>query len=140
MVLDLNILHTKGLKLTKHKITIFRLFCVHKHLDAYQINKILRETNNSISIATIYRILSTFEKYKIITRNNFNEEHVVYELVDPSSHHDHLICTRCNKVIEFYSSQIESIQEDIARKNNFKISSHYLNLYGICSICQNKEE
>lgn len=130
-----NIIQNKGLKLTKHKLAILELFETHKHLDAYHISDLLREKGNGASSATIYRVLSSFEANGIVTRHNFNEDQAVYELADPNHHHDHLICTKCNKVIEFFNCQIENLQEQIAKKNNFKILNHHLNLYGICSDC-----
>jgi len=81
--------------------------------------------------------LSDLEKHGIILRHNFNDNQAVFELLDPSHHHDHLICTKCNKVVEFYNCQIEKIQEQIALDNQFEILNHHLNLYGICAECKN---
>jgi len=136
IIMDLDIIQNKGLKLTKHKLAILELFKAHKHLDAHQINAILNKKGNIVSAATIYRVLASFEANGIVVRNNFKEDQAVYELADPNHHHDHLICTKCNKVIEFYNCQIEILQEEIARKNNFEILNHHLNLYGICSECK----
>ncbi|MCC2626120.1 MAG: hypothetical protein K0R14_1993 [Burkholderiales bacterium] len=131
-----DIIQNKGLKLTKHKLAILEAFKLHKHLDAHQINTILNKKGNVVSAATIYRVLASFEANGIIVRHNFKEDQAVYELADPSHHHDHLICTKCNKVIEFYNCQIEILQEEIAKKNKFEIINHHLNLYGICSDCK----
>jgi Fur family transcriptional regulator, ferric uptake regulator len=136
MKLNLDLIANKGIKLTKHKLAILKLFNQHRHLDANGINLILREQGNSVSIATIYRVLSSFEAHNVIVRHTFNDELSVYELANPDEHHDHLICVKCNKVIEFFNCQIEKIQEQIAKKNNFIIVNHHLNLYGICSKCQ----
>ncbi|MCC2644255.1 MAG: hypothetical protein K0R49_192 [Burkholderiales bacterium] len=134
--MNLDIIQNKGLKLTKHKLAILKLFELHKHLDAHKINTLLNEEGNNVSAATIYRVLASFEKNGVVVRHNFNEDQAVYELADPNHHHDHLICTKCNKVIEFYNCQIELLQEEIAKKNSFKIINHHLNLYGICSECK----
>lgn len=136
MKLNLELIANKGIKLTKHKLAIFELFSKQKHLDANEINIMLREQGNSVSLATIYRVLSSFEAHNIIVRHTFNDELAVYELANPNEHHDHLICVKCNKVIEFFNCQIEQIQEQIAKTNDFTIVNHHLNLYGICSKCQ----
>lgn len=125
-----------GVKLTKHKRSILELFELYKHLDANNISQLLRDDNNAVSLATIYRVLSDLEKHGVILRHNFNDNQAVYELLDPSHHHDHLICTKCNKVVEFYNCQIEKIQEQIAHDNKFEILNHHLNLYGICGECK----
>jgi Fur family ferric uptake transcriptional regulator len=124
-----------GIKVTKHKIAILQLFDLHKHLDANQIHSLLSIQGNDISQATIYRVLSTFEEHHIIAKHNFREDQSIYELADPETHHDHLICIRCNHMIEFFDSTIEQIQEQIAAKNKFTIVDHSLTLYGICETC-----
>lgn len=125
-----------GLKLTKHKLAVLDLFKIHKHLDANQIYNLLRNQDNIISLATIYRILSTFEAKSILVKHNFTDEQFTYELLNPNDHHDHLICIKCNRVLEFVDSKIEKLQNQIARDNNFDIISHSLNIYGICINCK----
>lgn len=132
----MNLSKLDGVKLTRHKRSILELFELYKHLDASSINRLLQEDNNSVSLATIYRVLSNLEKHGIILRHNFNDNQAVYELLDPSDHHDHLICNKCNKVVEFYNCQIEKIQTQIAKEHQFEIINHHLNLYGICAQCK----
>ena len=133
--MNLDEIKAKGVKLTKHKIAIWQLFNQYKHLDANQIYELLNQQNINISIATIYRILINFEKYNIIERHYFNNELSTYELKINNNHHDHLICVKCHGVIEFYSHEIEQLQDKIANDNNFRIINHSLNLYGFCKSC-----
>lgn len=135
--MNLDIVKNNGIKMTKHKLAILQLFEVYKHLNANKIHLLLNNSGNNISRATIYRVLSSFEGLGIIVKHNFHEEQAIYELANPNEHHDHLICTNCHKVVEFFDSQIEQIQEQIALKNKFKIIKHNLNLYGICEECSN---
>ncbi|MCX8514471.1 MAG: Fur family transcriptional regulator [Burkholderiales bacterium] len=128
-----------GIKITKHKLEVLNLFNTHKHLDANQIFSILKNQNVNISLATIYRILSLFEIHNIIIRHNFRDEQSTYELFIPNQHHDHLICYNCDKVIEFFNTEIENIQEKIADENKFTITHHTLTLYGICFECEGKK-
>ncbi|MFN8770884.1 MAG: Fur family transcriptional regulator [Neisseriaceae bacterium] len=135
--MDIQILTTKGIKLTKHKLAVLKLLTSNKHLDATQIFNLLQEEGINIGIATIYRILTNFENNGIIQKHHFNQEQSTYELITPNEHHDHLICTKCHRVIEFLNENIEALQNQIAATNNFKIISHSLNIYGICEKCQN---
>lgn len=50
-------------------------------------------------------------------------------------HHDHMICTKCGKIMEFNSPELEELQEKIACKNNFHMLQHKLTLYGLCEDC-----
>lgn len=135
-VMNLQLLQNNGFKITAHKKTILELFTVHKHLDANQIHQMLKEQDISISLATIYRILAIFENQAIITKHKFQADQSTYELNDPTTHHDHLICLKCKHVIEFLDPNIEKLQNQIAQENGFKIINHSLNIYGLCSECQ----
>ena len=134
--MDIQQVREKGVKLTKHKLTILELFNLYKHLDASQIYTILINQGVNISLATIYRILTNFEHNEIIEKHNFNNEQATYELMNPNEHHDHLICIKCHKVVEFVNEKIEELQKEIAHTNEFNIMSHSLNIYGICGDCQ----
>ena len=134
--MNIQSIKNRGIKITKHKIVILKLFELYNHLDASQIHTLLNNQGTNISLATIYRVLSSFELNNIIAKNNFKGDQSTYELVNPEEHHDHLICTKCNKFIEFFNCKIEKIQEKIAEEHNFRIVTHHLNLYGFCSECQ----
>jgi Fur family ferric uptake transcriptional regulator len=58
-----------------------------------------------------------------------------YELT-PKSHHDHLTCINCGKICEFENSAIEQLQEKVAKQFGFQLTSHVLELYGVCADCQ----
>ena len=99
-------------------------------------NQIKKEhADSNIGIATVYRALSFLEEVDLITSITFGTDGKKYES-NSKSHHDHLICTTCGKIVEFMDDDIEKRQDKIAKKNNFKISSHSMQLYGICENCQ----
>lgn len=50
-------------------------------------------------------------------------------------HHDHMICTKCNKIIEFNSPELEALQEEIAKKHDFHMLQHKMVIYGLCEDC-----
>jgi Fur family ferric uptake transcriptional regulator len=57
-----------------------------------------------------------------------------YEIAQ--EHHDHLVCVRCGKIIEFECEMIESAQEQIAATYHFRVLRHRHELYGHCEECQ----
>ncbi|APW66346.1 MULTISPECIES: Fur family transcriptional regulator [Arcobacteraceae] len=132
------IVKQKGLKYTEQReIVLNILIHAEDHLTAEEVyNEIKSQDNNSnIGIATVYRALSFLEEVDLITSINFGTDGKKYES-NAKSHHDHLICTECGKIIEFLDDEIEKRQERIAKKNKFKITSHSMQLYGVCSDCQ----
>ena len=132
------IVKQKGLKYTeKREIVLSILLHAKEHLTAEEVyNEIKKEHKESnIGIATVYRALSFLEEVDLITSITFGTDGKKYES-NSKSHHDHLICTECGKIIEFIDDEIEKRQDKIAKKNKFKITSHSMQLYGTCEVCQ----
>ncbi|PIF04572.1 MAG: transcriptional repressor [Arcobacter sp.] len=113
------------------------LFNSETHLSADALLKeVKKEYSVTMGIATVYRILNLLEELHIVKGILINgNESKVYEL-DLVSHHDHMVCTKCNKIVEFYDEELERLQENVARENGFTLQSHNMLLYGICKECQ----
>lgn len=132
------IVKQKGLKYTEQReIVLSILLQVDDHLTAEEIyNRIKSEyPDTNVGIATVYRALSFLEEVELIASINFGTDGKKYES-NAKSHHDHLICTECGKIVEFVDEEIEKRQEKIAIANKFKISDHSMQLYGLCESCQ----
>ncbi|PHR72790.1 MAG: transcriptional repressor [Arcobacter sp.] len=135
------IVKQKGLKYTEQREIVLRvLMSVEEHLTAEDVYNHIKSTykDSNIGIATVYRALSFLEDVKLITSIAFGTEGKKYE-ANLKAHHDHLICTACGKIIEFLDEEIEKRQDNIAKVNNFKITSHSMQLYGMCQECQAKD-
>jgi Fur family ferric uptake transcriptional regulator len=114
-------------------------FTTSKHLNAEEIaQELKKEFNINISIATIYRILSLLEEMHVIQSLSIENENVKRYELSLKPHHDHLVCKSCGKVVEFYDSELERIQELIALEKEFILQSHHMVLYGVCKSCQKK--
>ena len=61
-------------------------------------------------------------------RHNFDSGHSVYEL-NSGGHHDHMVCIKTGRVIEFESEEIEKLQKKIAEQHGYKLEDHSLVLY-----------
>ena len=132
------IVKQKGLKYTEQREIVLNILLTAKeHLTAEEVyNQIKREyPDSNIGIATVYRALSFLEEVDLIASITFGTDGKKYES-NAKSHHDRLICTECGKIIEFIDEEIEKRQDKIAKKNNFRITSHSMQLYGTCSECQ----
>jgi Fur family transcriptional regulator, ferric uptake regulator len=132
------IVKQKGLKYTEQReIVLSILIHAKDHLSAEEVyNDVKAEhPESNIGIATVYRALSFLEEVDLITSITFGSDGKKYES-NSKSHHDHLICTECGKIVEFLDEEIEKRQERIAKKNKFKITNHSMQLYGICEDCQ----
>ncbi len=123
----------KGLKKSaKRKKVIEIFFKADKH---FNVDELYEKLERKVSRSTIYRALKLLTECGLAIEQKFEEKNRRYEPVH-SSHHDHFICLKCGKIIEFNEKKIESSQNKIAKKYNFKMVSHKLEIYGYCEKCQ----
>ncbi|MBX2847695.1 MAG: ferric iron uptake transcriptional regulator [Acidiferrobacterales bacterium] len=132
-----NELKEAGLKTTLPRLRILAILEEGKqrHFSAEDVYKALLDAGEEIAFATVYRVLTQFENAGLVLRHNFEGGRSVFEL-DRGKHHDHMVCVKCNKVVEFYDDEIEKRQTKIAKEHNFDLQDHSLYLYGLCSDCQ----
>ncbi|MFK5969230.1 MAG: ferric iron uptake transcriptional regulator [Candidatus Marithrix sp.] len=128
-----------GLKATLPRLRILQLLETNNqhHMSAEDVYKALLDVGEDIGLATVYRVLTQFEAAGLVIRHHFDDNSSVFEL-NAGYHHDHLLCVKCGKVIEFVDDVIEEHQRTIAKQHGFKITNHYLYIYGICSTCYDK--
>jgi len=126
-------LRKAGLKVTLPRVKILEILQdpKHQHISAEDVYKILLELGEDIGLATVYRVLNQFDDAGILTRHHFEGGKSVFELTG-ANHHDHLVCLKCGKVVEFEDDIIERRQLDIAKTNGIKLTHHSLYLYGEC--------
>ena len=134
--MDQKDLKQKGLKVTQPRVQILELFSKnpHLHLTAEEVYQRLVKQKVQVGIATVYRVLGQFEIAGILIKHRFSNEHSVYEL-NEGKHHDHLVCVKCGKVVEFVDDVIEKRQHNIAKSHQFEMTDHVLTIYGVCSDC-----
>jgi Fur family ferric uptake transcriptional regulator len=123
-------LRDAGLKVTSPRLKVLEVLenSKQRHLSAEAIYRLLLETGEELGLATVYRVLTQFERAGLVSRNNFEGGTSVFELTD-GSHHDHMVCLESGAVIEFCDERIEQIQRDIASKHGYELEEHSLVLY-----------
>jgi len=121
----------QGLRMTDQRRTIATLLdSITDHPDVEELHRRINEVDMSISLATVYRTVKLFEESGILEKLEFGDGRARYEDAD-REHHDHLINIQNGEVIEFVNSDIEKLQEKIARDLGFKLLGHKLELYGV---------
>lgn len=119
-----------GLKVTAPRVKILEMLerSGTRHLSAEDVYKALLDTDDSVGLATVYRVLTQFEAAGIVQRHNFADGHAVYELA-PDEHHDHMVDVDTGQVIEFVNERIEKLQQEIAHEQGYELVDHELVLY-----------
>lgn len=129
----------QGLKSTRQRDEILNIFVsAGRHLSAEELYLLVKKPHPGIGYATVYRTLKLLASAGLAEERRFEDGYTRYEYRATDGHHDHLICTKCGKIIEFENVRIEELQQDVARKNRFQVQNHKLELYGLCSECQGK--
>ena len=129
-------LYERGLKHSLKRHTIADLFFKEdKHTSVEELYDEVKGIDPDISFSTVYRALKLLEKAGLAVSRRFMDGITRFEPVHPGEHHDHLICVKCGRIIEFKDEKIEEMQKEIAKKYRFKLISHRLELYGYCDEC-----
>ena len=128
--MDVQGLKKAGLKATLPRMRILEILegSDLKHMSAEDVYKFLFQRGEEIGLATIYRVLTQFEAAGLVVRHNFNGTNSVFEL-RADSHHDHMVRMDTGEVVEFFSEEIERIQNQIAEEHGFIVEDHSLVLY-----------
>lgn len=99
----------------------------------------VRQLDPQVSLATVYRTMKLLTEVGLASPHRFGDRITRYEPSEHDhEHHDHLICTACNKIIEFVNEKIEHLQHEVAEANGFLVTHHKMELYGLCAQCQEK--
>ena len=129
-------LEKKDLKLTSQRKTILRqAFEAKGHFSAEDLLEYSKKQDSAISKATVYRTLALLKESKIVEEQDFGDGKKLYERSQGRKHHDHLVCVKCGKIIEFENEEIEKLQNVEAKKNQFHVVYHSHKLLGFCKDC-----
>lgn len=106
------------------------------HLSASQLYHVMRRKGIKVGYSTIYRTLKLLVDSGIARRIELGDRefHFEHKMLHP--HHDHLVCLKCGKSIEFMSPTIEKLQKKIAKEHKFFPERHTLVIYGLCEDCK----
>ncbi|MGH7814163.1 MAG: Fur family transcriptional regulator [Candidatus Binataceae bacterium] len=129
-------LKERGLKSTAQRDDIARVFFeIGRHISAEELYAEVKKISPHVGYATIYRTLRLLKECSLLYERHFDEGQARYEAAGPR-HHDHFICERCGKIIEFENAAIERTQNLVARDLGVTLTRHKLELYGICRECR----
>lgn len=131
-------LRDRGLKGTSQRDDIAHVFFdTERHVSVEELYHDVKRKNPRVGYATVYRTLKLLKECGLAAERHFDDGEARYEPAeDEKGHHDHCICERCGKIVEFENSEIEDLQEAAAKKLGFVITRHRLELYGICRDCR----
>ena len=132
-----NYVRQKGLKFTPERQLVLKyVFEIHNHFEAEDLLIKIRENGDRVSKGTIYRTLPLLVDCNLIRTVEFVEHHLHYEHTYGHKHHEHLVCLKCGKVIEFYNDVIETELKRVCKENKFILNGHKIESTGYCEKCR----
>lgn len=136
------LLKTNNLKFTAQREAILQtLYNNPKHFSPESLYDLVKEKHPDLNtgITTVYRTLNLLEENGIATSISLGVQGKKFEIGN-KPHHDHLICNKCGKIVEFEDDEIEQLQHDISKEHDFILTNHLMQLYGVCQSCQVKSK
>jgi len=103
------------------------------HFAADELYLELKNNKSNVSRATVYNTLDLLEKCNLLLRRNFGGKTQRYEKITPNKNHDHLVCSRCGRIVEFNSSGLNKLIRKIAEENNFEFRDYSINIFVKCN-------
>ncbi len=110
------------------------IFSKHNHFDADQLVDEMKQTGFQVSRATIYRTLNKLVDAGLLRRLDIGPR-MYYEHDYGYPQHDHLVCEKCHKMVEFQYPDMEEVLRDVCRQHDFQMAGHSFVISGICGTC-----
>ncbi len=130
----------KGLRMTRQRLLIAKVLLTSEgHLTIDELHQLIRKHDEGVGYATIYRTVKLLTECGLVHGAQFGDGATRFESVIDRDHHDHLICTGCQKIIEFENEEIELLQRQVCVEHQFTMVHHKMEIYGLCSVCSGKE-
>jgi Fur family ferric uptake transcriptional regulator len=129
-------LRARGLRMTGEREALVRAVGRRRHFTLEELVEEVVQSDTRASRATVYRGLPILIEAGILQPVLVSDEPRRFELAFGRRHHDHLLCRRCGRVVEFRSSAIEDLQPKIAARHGFRLTSHLHELVGDCAPCR----
>jgi Fur family transcriptional regulator, ferric uptake regulator len=130
-----------GLKRTAQRDTILRTFLdTRDHLSNDDLYRLVKKKDSGIGFTTVYRTLKLLSECGLASEVDFHDGIARFEHQYQRRNHHHMVCTACGSSVEFFSPEIERIEQEIGRKNKYLPTRHTFQIYGVCERCQKKQK
>jgi Fur family peroxide stress response transcriptional regulator len=107
------------------------------HPDAQTVLQRVREHMPTISFDTVYRTLAFLEEHDLIGRVPATGERARFD--GNCRPHHHFICTRCGKIVDFESDELDRMSLPERVENLGTPVSRQLQVFGVCRDCESQK-
>jgi Fur family peroxide stress response transcriptional regulator len=129
-------LRSGGHRVTPQRLAILQaLITSDDHPSVDQVFAKVKALFPTTSLATVYKTVAIAKAMGEALELEFSQESNRYDGKKPYPH-PHIICTQCQKIIDYESVEIDAMVKKIKRATGFEIDNHRLDFYGTCTTCQ----
>ena len=126
----LEMLRKEGLRFTQQRQAVWNeMQKSHEHRDAEEIYISIRNSGSKVSRATVYRTIDLLVNNRLLRKMDMGDGRNRFEPRLDDKHHDHIICLKTGDIIEFYSDELEKLQETIAKDHGYELVRHVHQLF-----------
>lgn len=134
-------LRETGHKLTNARLTVLRVLEQQEgHMTSAEVLEAVAAQDTRIGRASVFRTLDLFTQLAIIRPTYIESSMTPTYVLMPDGHHHHIICTNCNRVIEFEDCGLSDLTRQLQTEFNMTITGHLLEFYGLCDTCRMEME
>jgi Fur family transcriptional regulator, ferric uptake regulator len=128
-----------GLKHTAQRDTILRTFReTREHLSTDQLYRLVRKKDPRVGFTTVYRTLKLLAECGLASAVAFHDGISRYEHQYNRRSHHHMVCTQCGSSLDFFSPEVDHLEQEIGQKHRFVTTRHTLQIYGTGEDCRKK--
>jgi Fur family ferric uptake transcriptional regulator len=128
-----------GLKQTAQRDTILRSFLeTRDHLSTDELHRLVQKKDAGIGYTTVYRTLKLLAECKLASEVAFHDGIARYEHQYNRRSHHHMVCTECGSSVEFFSREVDQLEQEIGRRHHYATTRHTFQIYGVCEDCRKK--
>jgi Fur family ferric uptake transcriptional regulator len=128
-----------GLKHTAQRDTILATFLeTREHLSTDELHRLVKKKDTRIGFTTVYRTLKLLAECGLASEVAFHDGIARYEQQYNRRSHHHMVCTECGSSVEFFSAEVERIEQEIGRKHHYATTRNSFQIYGVCEDCRRK--
>jgi len=131
-------LRQAGYKITHARLTVLQVIeALGGHVTSAQVLDGVNQIDSGIGRASVFRTLDLLTRLGVIRPTYLESSSTPKYVLMPDGHHHHVICMRCNRVIEFDDCGLEAMTQALEARLNVRIHGHLLEFYGECENCLN---
>jgi Fur family ferric uptake transcriptional regulator len=125
-----------GVRITAQRVLVLDALASHGgHMTAEEIMRRIEQRHPRMNLATVYRTLDLLLSLGLVAQTDLGGGAASFELVGDEPHH-HLVCERCNAVMELDDRVLAPVREQLLRQYGFQAHSRHIAIFGLCRECR----